>query len=57
MDLLLLSGNLFFGDGVYRLCPGDVSLLRKAIWDVADHFTPENFGVADSGVCDSHVFT
>ena len=57
MDLLLLSGNLFFGDGVYRLCPGDVSLLRKAIWDVADHFTPGNFGVADSGVCDSHVFT
>ena len=53
MDLLLLSDNLFFRDGVHRLCPGGVSLLCKAIWALCDHSTPEIFGVADSVVCDS----
>ena len=50
MDLLL---NLFFRDGVHRLCPGGVSLLCKEIWALCDHSTPEIFGVAESGVCDS----
>ena len=53
MDLLLLSDNLFFRDGVHRLCPGGVSLLCKEIWALFDHSTPEIFGVADSGVCNS----
>ena len=53
MDLLLLSGNLFFRGGVHRLCPGGVSLLCKAIWALCDHSTLKFFGVADSGVCDS----